>query len=109
MTLQLCQVDSIQVVTRWGGNIKKLGFGHSSWGGETQRFKGEKKEMVWESALLVQASENHLGTDAYQVPRDPEAPLILTYLTFLLSKINYFLPQLGLGVNAEVRDKIPIE
>lgn len=34
----------IQVVTRWGGNIKKLGFGHSSWGGETQRrLKGEKE------------------------------------------------------------------
>ena len=65
--------------------------------------------MVWEFALLVQVSENHLGTDAHLVPRDPVAPLILTYLSFLLSKINYFLPQLGLAVNAEVRDKIPIE
>lgn len=39
-----CQVDCIQVVTRWGGNIKKLVFGHSSCGGETQRrLKGEKE------------------------------------------------------------------
>lgn len=51
MTLQLCQVDCIQVVTRWGGNIKKLGFGHSSWGGETQRrLKGEREGMGVRSA-----------------------------------------------------------
>lgn len=42
MALWLCQVDSIQVVTRWGGDIKKLGFGHSSWRGEKD-LKGKKE------------------------------------------------------------------
>ena len=53
--------------------------------------------IVQGSALPV-LSGDCLGTEAHRVLRHPEAPLVLTYLTFL--------PQPDLGMNVEGRKKM---